>query len=355
MKRSANGSGTIYKRKGVSKPYIVYGKAYLSEGVMKREYLGAFKTRKEAEERRIAYIINPEVRKSDLTFKEVYEDYIKTNRFRDLTRSTQDGYKAAYKHCARLYSVRFADLRTAQMQEIINDLASAGKSSSSVNKVKLLFSLLSTYAMQNDIITKNYSEFITLPKFEKTEKRALTDLEIYKIGEAAVNGNKTAQWVYYMIYSGWRISELLELTAFNYDGNEKVFTGGKKTAAGKNRAVPVHSNLQWIIDKQLAENGQTVFCMENGKPMTANYFRRYMFQPLLEELDIDREITPHITRHTFATKLKQAGADDFYRQKLLGHSSSTVTDIVYTHADIQSLRDTIELLGVKNVCSLYAV
>ena len=51
MKRSANGTGTIYKRKGVSKTYIVYGRAYNENGVMKREYLGAFKTRKEAEER----------------------------------------------------------------------------------------------------------------------------------------------------------------------------------------------------------------------------------------------------------------------------------------------------------------
>lgn len=355
MKRSANGTGTIYKRKGVSKPYLVYGKAYLENGVMKREYLGSFKTRKEAEERRINYIVNPDIRKTDLSFKDVYEDFIQTTRYKNLTRSTQDGYKSAYKHCARLHTCRLAELRTAQMQEVITALAEQGLSESSVKKVKLLFSILFTYAMQNDIVTKNYAEFVTLPKFEKTSKRALTDLEIQKIGEAAVQGNKTAQWVYYMIYSGWRIGELLELTVFNFDAQEYAFTGGKKTEAGKNRLVPVHSDLRWIIDLQLAENGKTVFCTKDGRAMTTDYFRKHMFNKLLDELDIDRTITPHITRHTFATKLKQAGADDFYRQKLLGHASHSVTDDVYTHADVEHLRKTIELLDVKNVCSLYAV
>lgn len=355
MKRSANGTGTIYKRKGVSKPYLVYGKAYLDNGVMKREYLGSFRTRKEAEERRVSYIINPAVKKSDMTFKEIYDDYIKSARYKELTLSTQQNYRAAYKHCTRLYSIRFAELRTAQMQEVIDILAEKGLSESSVKKTKLLFGILFTYAMQNDIVTKNYSEFVIMPKFEKAEKRALTDLEIQKIGQAAVEGNKTAQWVYYMIYSGWRIGELLDLTVFNFDKDEYTFRGGKKTEAGKNRLVPVHSDLKWIIDKQLDEKGDTVFCTKNGKHMTTDYFRRNMFNKLLKELDIDPSITPHITRHTFATKLKQAGADDFYRKKLLGHASKSVTDDVYTHADVENLRKTVELLTVKNVCSLYAV
>lgn len=355
MKRSANGTGTIYKRKGVSKPYIVYGRAYNENGVMKREYLGAFKTRKEAEERRVAYIVNPDIKKTDLTFKDVYEDYLKSARYNNITESTKQNYRAAFKHCSKLYAVCLSELRTAQMQEVVDDLAEKGLSESSVKKVKLLFSILYTYAMQNDIVTKNYAEFITMPKFEQTEKRPLTDIEIEKIGKAALEGNKTAQWVYYMIYSGWRIGELLELTTFNFDEKEYCFRGGKKTEAGKNRLVPVHPNLKWIIDKQLSEKGETVFCMNSGKPMTANYFRKQMFNKMLVELGIDQEITPHITRHTFATKLKQAGADDFYRKKLLGHASKSVTDDVYTHADIENLRKTIELLSVKNVCSLYAV
>lgn len=67
---------------------------------------------------------------------------------------------------------------------------------------------------------------------------------------------------------------------------------------------------------------------------------------MLEELGLDKSLTPHVTRHTFSTKLKINGADDFYRKRLLGHASGNVTDDVYTHADLESLKKTIELLNV---------
>lgn len=355
MKRSANGCGTIYKRKGVSKPYLVYGKAYNENGTMKREYLGSFKTRKEAEERRVAYITNPDIKRTDLTFSDIFNEYQNTARYKLLSKSAQDVYHSSYKHCSPLYQLRFSDIRTAQFQSVVDAAAEKGFSQSTVQKVKLLFTTLSNYALQNDIITKSYADFVVLPKFEQTEKRALTDLEIEKIGKAAQQGNKTAQWVYFLIYSGWRIGEFLELTPFNFDKEEYTLCGGKKTQAGKNRIVPVHENLKWILDCQLSKKGETIFCQESGKPMTTNYFRKYMFKPLLRELDIDSNLTPHNTRHTFATKLKQAGADDFYRKKLLGHSNAGVTNSVYTHADVKNLRKTIELLQVKNVCNLYAI
>ena len=60
---------------------------------------------------------------------------------------------------------------------------------------------------------------------------------------------------------------------------------GKKTRSGKNRLVPVHPDVQPIVDAQLAKNGNTVFCMDSGKAMTANYFREFIFKPLIKELN----------------------------------------------------------------------
>ena len=344
--RSSNGMGTITKRKGVTKPYLVYGKAVNVEGVMKRPYLGSYRTRKEAEQRRMEYYTNPNITRTELTFQQVYEEYKKTLKYTELTKSTQNNYKAAYKHCNKLYGIKFCNLRTSHMQEVINQMHEEGLSQSSMKKVNALFSLMYGYALENDIVSKNYSEFVLLPKVEKKPKRSLTDLEIKKIYNAAYDGNTAAQWTLYLICSGWRISEMLELTRFNYDPQEHCFMGGKKTDAGKNRLVPVLSSIQWIVDAQLARNGETVFCMKNGKPMTANYFRKYMFYPMLSELQIDETLTPHATRHTFSTLLKRNSADDFYRKCLLGHSSGNVTDDVYTHAEIYDLKNTIELLQI---------
>nr|DAE14241.1 MAG TPA: Integrase [Siphoviridae sp. ct0uL16] len=347
--RNPNGTGTVTKKTGRARPWLVYGAGVLIDGVYKRPYLGSFKTKKEAEQRRIEFYINPNVKKSDMTFKQIYDDFLKSARFNQLSKSSQDTYKASFKHCEKLYSLTFSNIRTSQLQECIEKLSESGKSYSAVNKLKILFSVLYSYALENDIVTKNYAQFIILPKIEQTQKRALSDVEIKKIYDYAKSVNKAAKWTLYLILSGWRISEMLELTRFNYDVKEKCFIGGKKTTAGKNRRVPVHTAVQWIVDEQLAQNGKTVFCMENGEAMTPNYFREYLFKPMLKELNLDEALTPHATRHTFATLLKRGGADDFFRKRLLGHSSGNITDDVYTHEDLESLRKSIEKVNIFGI------
>ncbi len=347
--RNPNGTGTITKKPNRSRPWLVYGAGVLIDGVYKRPYLGSFKTKKEAEQRRIEFYVNPNIKKSDMTFKQIYDDFLKSARFNQLSKSSQDTYKASFKHCEKLYSLTFSNIRTSQLQECIDKLSESGKSYSAVNKLKILFSVLYSYALENDIVTKNYAQFIIMPKIEQTQKRALTDIEIKKIYDYAKSDNKAAKWTLYLILSGWRIGEMLELTRFSYNAKEQFFTGGKKTTAGKNRRIPVHTAIKWIVDEQLAQSGKTVFCMENGETMTPNYFREYLFKPMLKELELDEKITPHSTRHTFATLLKRGGADDFYRKKLLGHSSGNVTDDVYTHEDIESLRDAVEKVNISGI------
>lgn len=340
MKR-ANGTGSIVKKKGRSKPYLVYSPAHIVNEKRVVDYLGSFKRKIDAQNYLEEYNRDPSIYRNKMSFAQVFEEFKKTRRYEQISKSSKDGYEAAFKHCADLSRVRFSELRTGEMQMIIDRMERDGMSASSMQKVKVLFKVLFGYAMQNDIVKKDYAQFIVLPSVEEKEKRALTDLEIKKIKSAAEGGNKSAEWVLYLIYSGWRISEMLELTRFCYDPKEKTLRGGKKTKNGKNRLIPVHPTVQTIVEKQIAKNGATIFCMESGKPMTADYFRKFIFNPLLEELEIDSSLTPHNTRHTFATLLKRNGADEFYRKKLLGHSPGDVTNDVYTHEDIDSLRNAI--------------
>lgn len=337
--------GTITKRKGVRKPYLVYGAAVLKDGVYKREYLGSYKTKKEAEERRMAYFFNPEIKRSDITLKELFEEYQTTKRYQNLSKSSKSCYQTSFKRSAKYHNYTFANLRTAHMQEVIDQVEADGKSKSLQEQIINFYRIMYEYAMKNDIAQKNYAQYLEIGlKHDKSERRPLTDMEIEKIRTAALNGSKAAKWMIYLIYSGWRISEMLELTRFNYDEATHSFIGGKKTNSGKNRVVPIHSELQWIIDEQLAQNGDTVFCKEDGTAMSSQFFRTQMFNPLKKELGIDEDVTPHFTRHTFATKLKLANADEFYRKKLLGHALTNITDSVYTHADTEKLQETIELL-----------
>ncbi len=340
MKR-ANGTGTIVKKAGRAKPWIVYGGAYRDGGKRVIPFLGSYAKKSEAQSCLDAYNQNPQLIRARMTFEQVYTEFKQGKRYRELSKSQRDCYAAAYKHCAPLYRIPFSELRTAQFQNIIDTLEAKGLSISTLQKVKVLLTVLTAHALQTDAAAKNYAGFIVLPSAQPSEKRALNALELAKIDAAAASGNTAAQWVEYLLHTGWRISEMLELTRFQYDPIEHTFRGGKKTKNAINRLVPVHPDVQPIVDAQLAKNGDTVFCMDSGKPMSADYFRKKLFVPLLKELGIDETLTPHACRHTFATRLKINGADEFWRKRLLGHSAGDVTNDIYTHDDLECLRTAI--------------
>ncbi len=348
MKR-ANGTGTIFKKKGNRrKPYFVYGGAYNENGKRVTPFVGSFATVKEAQTALEAYNHNPNILRQNLTFAEVYEDFKTTKRYEKLTDNSKRAYLTAYKNCAKLYNLQFSLLRTAHYQEIINGLENEGKAKSTMKLVQALFSVLNNYAMQEDICEKNYSQFVTMPDLEqKIKRRALTDIEIQKIKKSAYAGNEISQLFMFLLYSGWRITEALELTHFSYDPKEKTFTGGKKTKSGKNRVVPIHPQVQWIVDKFLAKNGETVFCIFSLKKATYGSISNN-FAKLRKELNLPEEITFHFARHTFATKLKQNGAEEFYRKRLLGHSNGNITDDIYTHADLDNLRKAVLCFDKNN-------
>ena len=79
---------------------------------------------------------------------------------------------------------------------------------------------------------------------------------------------------------------------------------------------------------------------EDGKHFTyRNYYDSY-FQPLMEQLKINR--TPHCCRHTCVSMLAEAGVDQTIIKKIVGHSGAmTLTEKVYTHFDIKELVDAI--------------
>ena len=155
-----------------------------------------------------------------------------------------------------------------------------------------------------------------------------------------------ADLILIMCYTGWRINEFLSLTQFSWDSANHTLTGGEKTEAGKNRVVPVSDKVMPYLQKWLDKNGPTIVCHEHcGKlvPVTARYFRAKWYYPTLEALDLPR-LTPHATRHTFASMLHRNGADKWDIQRLMGHSSEVVTNKVYTHVDIDQLQKAVNLL-----------
>src|SRR5699024_5985967 len=121
-------------------------------------------------------------------------------------------------------------------------------------------------AMEDDIIDKNYADFVELPQREKKEKEIFTDMERKKLEEMS-KVDKWANTILIMIYTGMRIGELLTLTKFDVDIENMVIMGGIKTDAGKNRIIPVHPKIQKYI-KHWYGNSKDILINNEGSKMT---------------------------------------------------------------------------------------
>jgi integrase len=331
-----NGTGSVYHRKDLKRrPWIALAPAVKKNGKYQRIIIGNYATAQEAKDALYQYNKSP-TEKYNITVAEAFDEWSRI-AYRKISAATQANYDAAYKKMKPVHDLKLRDLRTAQMQAIIDD--NADMSRSSLSKIKLLFSQLLDYGMENDVLLKNYAQFIVLPKEEKKQKDCFTDIELKKI-EDAVGKVPYADLILIMCYTGFRISEFLELTPFSCDAEKGTLTGGRKTEAGKNRIIPIHPKIRSHVAQWLNKGGQTIFCREDGKPFDVKRFRENCYYPALEKIGV-RKLTPHATRHTFATRLSAAGVKPEDVQKLMGHSNFEITANVYIHQNLETLEKAV--------------
>lgn len=343
--KNPNGFGTVYKLPGRRRrPWIarVTTGWQIVDGKPRQIYqpIGYFEEKKQAMDALVLHRINPISPKAEISLRELYEEW-SDGKYEYISKSTVDSYKAAWKHLSKFGNVKFKELRTAHLQSVIDNCHKAKMSRSTLEKIKVVATMLYSYAMQNDIVNKNYAEFLNLPKAEKEEKEIFTDLEIQKLEKAEVT--PWVDTILILIYTGMRINELLGLTKFGVDMENQVITGGLKTDAGKNRAIPIHPKILKHIKRWYDHGGDYLICDENGKRITDKKYREKYYYPTLKQLEV-RELNPHCCRHTFASLMRRAGADTLAIQRLMGHSKYSFTADTYTHTDIEELKSAIILI-----------
>ncbi len=324
----------------------------------KREPIGYFGTYEEADYALALWNRN-RGSKINYSLNELYEEWSE-KALPKVSRSTADCYRAAWKQMGELQNFKVRIIRTGHFQDLIDKLQDE-KSYSSLHNIKVLAGLLEKNMQCSTISSTktmpNLSRFRIKPR---EEKEIFSESQIETLEAAAENGDKVARLIVILNYTGWRISEFLNLTADDYDPVNRTFRGGLKTENGKNRIVPVHPQIQGYINELLAQNGPRLVCreVERGRspnkytelvPITPNYFRKYMFGETLDKLGIRRsdgeQFTPHVTRHTFASVCHKRGVDPLVTKKLLGHSpKADVTEKTYIHVDLEMLNTGISRL-----------
>lgn len=378
VRRRTKGTGSIYLRKdNKSKPY-----AAASSVTGKQVYLGAFATKREAENALKDYEYNP-VNGFNMTLEQLHEKWIKTKAYKKLGDSVKSNYASAYIKLKPLYKRKFRDLRTSDYQYIIDyydnphhEVGAGGKLKyldkngkgtykvtntpknceglgySALHKVKCLLTTLYTFAMKEDIVNKDYATFIELPEQEETTATRFTEVQLELIKQN-VGKVPYMDYIYIMCYVNFRVSEFLELTADRYkvtDSGIHYFVGGKKTDAGKDRIVPIHPKIQQLVQKCIENRGETIFCRmhegsEFGKAMNKDYFLKYAFRPAMQAIGLGDEYTPHSCRRTFSTRMSAAGAREEDIIALMGHTDYKVDIDHYIIQEVDTLYNAIKLLA----------
>ena len=377
-RRRTKGTGSIYIRKdSKSKPY-----AAASSVTGKQVYLGAFATKREAENALKDYEYNP-VNGFNMTLEQLHEKWMKTKAYAKLGDSVKSNYASAYIKLKPLYKRKFRDLRTSDYQYIIDyydnphhEVGAGGKLKyldkngkgtykvtntpkiceglgySALHKVKCLLTTLYTFAMKEDIVNKDYATFIELPEQEETTATRFTEVQLELIKQN-VGKVPYMDYIYIMCYVNFRVSEFLKLTPDRYkvtDSGIHYFVGGKKTDAGKDRIVPVHPKIQQLVQKCIENEGETIFCRihggsEFGKAMNKDYFLKYCFRPAMQAIGLSDEYTPHSCRRTFSTRMSAAGAREEDIIALMGHTDYKVDIDHYIIQEVDTLYNAIKLLA----------
>jgi integrase len=338
--RNPNGYGSVVKLGGNRRrPYMVR-KTIGWNAKRHPIYLiiGYYVTREEALIALAQYNKDPwDVDKAKTTFADLYKLWT-DKKAHKLGTSNQASLFAAYKHCRTLHTMKFTAIRPVHMQECIDK---CGRGPSTQAAIKNLIRHLERFALEMDMITRTYCELLESESAQESNKIPFSEEELVRVWE-----NAETPWVdsvLFFLYTGFRISEMLDIRITNINLDEGTIQGGTKTESGKNRFVPIHNSILPIVRKRLesADKSDYLFS-ENGRALTKASYYKY-WNMAMGQLNMDH--TPHECRHTFISRLDTAGANRKCIDLLAGHKSKEVGLRVYTHKTMDELRATICLLS----------
>ena len=339
--KRANGTGSVYKLSGRrQRPWIAIvtsGWSLDDAGNAKQQkhILGTYRTRNEGLIALAEYNKNPYLTDhANMTLKEVYEYWLEHCQNRAET--TMHGYKTAFNSIHDLHDKIYRTIIAADVEQILQE-----KSYDNQKRIIGLFKQLDKTAVKLDIPIKNIHMNTDLKKEPtRREKHIFTEDEIDVLWKNS--DDPRVQIILIYIYMGWRKTEFEIIKKASVDLDNWTIKGGMKTNAGKNRTVPIHTRIRPFIQslyEQAPDNG--FLYQVNGKQVSDMRIFR-LFNAVMDELKMKHSC--HEARHTFRTRLFNAGVNTLIIDKLCGHISGSTGDTVYTHISVEQLSEAIKKL-----------
>ena len=212
------------------------------------------------------------------------------------------------------------------------------------NRALYAIRALFKFAKNRDYIREDISKSLEPASTSEKISLTLSEEEVKKFAKAT-NNILMEIVVIILYYTGMRISELLNLRIQDVDFVEEYIKINGK--GKKQRMIPINAKLKPVLEDYLKNkrpNVNTDYLIATEK--TGRLSKAYVNQVFVETrllLNLDKKVTPHTLRHSFATELVRSDANLSYVQKLLGHENLDTTTI-YIKADYNELNETVNLI-----------
>lgn len=319
-----------------------------------------FSTYNEAYAALVEYNRNPYNLSNDITIEELYNRWSEAY-FNTITVGTARTIKSAWKYCHPLYKMKVLDVRVRHMKQCLNEAyitvngVDKKPTITTKSKMKSIFNLIFDYAIEYEIVDKNYARTFDYPsntsdeKYEVNNHHIIFEDDEMKILWDNLYRQPFVDMLLIQCYSGWRPNELISIKIENIDINEWIFVGGGKTKAGKNRIVPIHPKIQPLVqklyDEAISVGSKYLFNREDYYfTHKALDYGRYAlrFQRIIKQLGLNPNHRPHDGRMHFITMAKKYNLDEYAIKHIVGHAITDITEKIYTKREISWLRSEIE-------------
>lgn len=283
-----------------------------------------------------------------MRLREFTENYLETYKKPFIKPSTYERYKTCLKH---IPNIKFKNLTTDKLQQIVNDMAEAHQSSSSIKQVKILLSQALNFAIDEGKIVTGDIRRVKIPKISQKKVFAFTENEQKKLFLGVKNSYYEDLFLS-LLFTGCRVGELIALEWSDIDLRGCYFeitkTDGRgylttpKTADSVRR-LPINAEFREILIRKynLGVSGR-IFRNTLGRPI--------VYRTLLDAWHrvLDASGLPyvglHVLRHTYATNALRAGVDVKVLSKLLGHASVAITLDLYCDVSDEDKQSASQLL-----------
>lgn len=368
-RRLPNGFGQIseIKNRNLRNPFramVSIGKTEMGRPICKPlKPESYFPTYNDAYAALAEYSKNPYDLEAAITAKELYDkwtdEYFKTLK----TDASVRAINSAWQYCSSVYTMRVMDIRARHVKGCMDEGVAIVKgkkqqpNATMKNKIKTLFNQMLDYALEYELVDRNYSRSFNLSdeviKEIVTVKNghiAFTDDEM-KILWSHVDDKRYVDAMLIQCYSGWRPQEIGLLELENIDLENWTFKGGMKTEAGTDRVVPIHSRIRPLVVRKYEEaqslgSKYLLNCVDpdtNRKNIMFTYSRYQKgFSMVRDELNLNPNHRPHDGRTHFVTSAKKCGVDEYAIKYMVGHKISDITEKVYTKREFDWLKEEIE-------------